>query len=173
MSDSSGSPGTVSARPSGIYALIAVSLLYLFSFSFDPAGTRAALDQSLAILGRIAPVLVGVTVLVGLSKYALGPQVVARYVGAESGWLGYLLAALGGLLSHGPVYAWYALLRDFQAEGMRNGLIAVFLYNRAIKLPLLPLFLVYFEVEFAVVLGTVMIVVSAGQGFIVDRLVPN
>jgi uncharacterized membrane protein YraQ (UPF0718 family) len=166
--ESNGSP----PQPTGRYALLGTGLLYLVVFALDPGLARAAVGKSLDILGQIAPVLVLVTGLVGVSKYRLSPAAVAHHVGAESGARGYLVAAAGGIASHGPVYAWYALLQDLQAAGMRNGLIAVFLYNRAIKLPLLPLLLVYFGLRYAVVLLLIMTLFSILQGLLVDRLVP-
>ncbi|MFW5965381.1 MAG: hypothetical protein ACOCP3_01360 [Halodesulfurarchaeum sp.] len=157
--------------PTGRYALLGTGLVYLVVFALDPGKALAGLYKSADILARIAPVLLVVTVLVGLSRYLLSPDSVARLVGEDSGAKGYLVAAVGGIASHGPVYAWYALLRDFQEAGMRNGLIAVFLYNRAIKLPLLPLLLVYFGLRYAVVLLAVMTLASILQGLVVDRLV--
>jgi len=166
---SDGSP----PQPTGRYALLGTGLCYLVVFALDPGRGQAAVGKSLDILGRIAPVLVLVTVLVGVSKYLLSPAAVARHVGTESGARGFLVAAVGGIASHGPVYAWYTLLRDLQGAGMRNGLIAVFLYNRAIKLPLLPLLLVYFGLRYAVVLLLIMTLFSILQGLLVDRLVPT
>lgn len=162
---------SATTRPTGVWLLAGTVGLYIVVFLVDPGQAGAALDRSLGILRRILPVLVVVTGLLGASHVLLSPESVASAVGEAAGPRGYLVAAVGGILSHGPVYAWYPLLRDLRNAGMREGLIAVFLYNRAVKLPLIPLFLVYFELRYGVVLLCVMAAASVLQGLVVDRLV--
>jgi len=70
----------------------------------------------------------------------------------------------------GPVYAWYPMLRELRQKGMRNGLIAAFLYSRAVKLPLLPLMIHYFGVAYAVVLSLYLIAFSILSGIVIERL---
>jgi uncharacterized membrane protein YraQ (UPF0718 family) len=52
-----------------------------------------------------------------------------------------------------------------------SGMIACFLYNRAIKLPLLPMFIVYFGWPITIILFFVTIGVSLLQGFIINKLI--
>jgi uncharacterized membrane protein YraQ (UPF0718 family) len=156
-------------RPSW-YVLGAVLVLYAVAFAVDPAGVRASVGQAVGIFLRILPILVLVTLLIAASNYALRPERVSRYAGRDSGARGFAVAAVAGVLSHGPVYVWYTLLADLRAKGMRGGLVAVFLYNRAIKLPLLPLFVYYFGLHFAAVLLGWMVVASVVQGLLVEAL---
>ena len=51
-------------------------------------------------------------------------------------------------------------------------MIAVVLYHRAIKLPLLPVFLAYFDVTFAIVLFGTIVVASILQGLLIDAVAP-
>ncbi|MEA2074619.1 MAG: hypothetical protein U9O85_02630 [Euryarchaeota archaeon] len=62
----------------------------------------------------------------------------AKYAGEGSGIKGWFLAISAGIISHGPIYIWYPLLKELRDRGMRSGLIAAFMYSRAIKIPLLP-----------------------------------
>ena len=153
------------------YILAGMAVVYVILLVVDTEHATTALSNSWSLALTIAPILLRVSVFVGLSHYAVSPQTIASYIGAESGVTGYAIAIGGGILSHGPVYAWYHFLADLRERGMRDGLIAVFLYNRAIKLPLLPMFLYYFEVEYAAVLFGIMIVASIFQGIVVERLV--
>jgi len=89
------------------------------------------------MLVEIFPALIVIILLNGIMNYLVNPKTVSRYVGEGSGIKGWFLAIFTGILSHGPIYGWYPLLRDLRNEGMKSGLIAVFLYNRAIKMPLL------------------------------------
>jgi len=81
------------------------------------------------------------------------------------------MAVVGGTLSVGPIYAWYALLRDLKTKGMRTALIAVFLHNRGIKLPLLPLMIHYIGVAYTLVLATYMTLFSLLSGILVEKMV--
>lgn len=54
---------------------------------------------------------------------------------------------------------------------MRQGLIATFLYNRAVKIPLLPMMIVYFGTKVVVILSIFMILFSMLNGFIVEKIV--
>lgn len=104
----------------------------------------------------------------GLMYYFVTPKTVRKYVGEGSGLKGWFLAISTGVLSHGPIYVWYPLLRDLRDQGMKNGLVAAFLYNRAIKLPLLPLMIYYFGALFVAILLIYMIIGSIFQGKIFD-----
>lgn len=127
----------------GFSFLIIVIILYIVLFFFEPRKVYGFLHASLDIIIQIFPVLVLVILLMGISNYFLKPKIVSKYLGLESGVKGWFLSALFGILSHGPIYVWYPLLKDLRDHGMRTGLVAVFLYNRAIKIPLLPVMIFF------------------------------
>ena len=56
-------------------------------------------------------------------------------------------------------------------KGMKTGLAAAFLYNRAVKVPLLPLMVFYFGVAFTVVLTVYMIIFSVVVGYLTELVV--
>jgi uncharacterized membrane protein YraQ (UPF0718 family) len=74
------------------------------------------------------------------------------------------------MLSHGPIYIWYPLLEGLREQGMRSGLVAAFLYNRAIKLPHLPLMVYYFGTMFVVVLLMYMVIASIIMGKLIEMI---
>ena len=57
-----------------------------------------------------------------------------------------------------------------QKKGVRNGLVATFLYNRAVKIPLLPLMIFYFGMVYTIILTIIMMIVSVFQGLIVEKI---
>ncbi len=122
---------------------------------------------SLRIL-QILPIVFG---LIFVSNLFLDPKKTRKYLGSESGLRGYLISIVGGIISTGPIYIWYPLLEDLGKKGMRTSLIAVFLYNRAIKIPLLPIMIFYFGWSFAVLLTILMAFFSIINGLVVERLV--
>jgi len=152
----------------GVYFLASVLILYLVAFILDPGNGRVAVRISGDLLARVAPVLLVILLFMAAITYYVNPKSVSRYVGEGSGIKGWLLAIFTGVLSHGPIYIWYPLLKDLRDQGMRKGLIAVFLYNRAIKLPVLPLMIYYFGWMFVIVLLLYMILASIIEGAIID-----
>ena len=145
-----------------------VILLYIVLFFLKSDKIIESLLSSWNILFSITPVLILVVILMCISNYFLKPKKVSKYLGKESGVKGWFLSALFGILSHGPIYVWYPLLKDLKQHGMRSGLVAVFLYNRAIKIPLLPVMIFYFGIFFAVILCIYMIIASIVQGKIIE-----
>lgn len=153
---------------SGLVFLGIVIGMYIVSYALDSTATWQALQTSGSILYGILPVLALVIAMMVLVNYLLRPQQVARHLGAKSGAKGWLLASLAGIISHGPIYLWYPLLRDLQEKGMRPGLSATFLYNRAVKIPLLPIMIYYFGVTYVGVLMAVMVAASLAEGKLID-----
>jgi uncharacterized membrane protein YraQ (UPF0718 family) len=100
----------------------------------------------------------------------LSSKRITKILGAESGIKGYVLSVIFGILSTGPIYMWYPLLSDLREKGVKNSLIVIFLYNRAVKIPLLPMMIYYFGSLFVLVLTIYMIVFSIINGLIVEKL---
>jgi len=154
----------------GFYFLGAVTLLYIVLFLVTPGSIRKALRVSAEVFLQLVPVLVLIIVVMGLLNYFVTPKTVSKYVGRGSGSKGWLLAISTGMLSHGPIYIWYPLLKELREQGMRSGLVAAFLYNRAIKLPHLPLMVYYFGTIFVVVLLMYMVIASIIMGKLIEMI---
>lgn len=160
-----------SSKVSGKYFLPAVLLVYLFFYLSAPEAAAEALSKSVHLLWKLLPIFLVVIVLLGLFNYFFKPGAIAKYLGKESGLRGWMIAVIGGILSHGPSYVWYQMLSDLRSHGARDGLIVTFIYVRAIKLPWLPLMIDYFGWLFTAVLTIVLIVAGIIQGVIMDRFV--
>jgi len=154
----------------GLYFLGFIVILYCSLFLLHPERTCSSFKLSWGIFVSIIPVLFIVVFFMGLLNYFLKSKAIKKHLGKESGIRGWLLAIFAGILSHGPIYVWYPLLRDLRSRGMKAGLVATFLYNRAIKIPLLPIMIFYFGVEFVVVLMVYMIAASVVQGKVIDMV---
>jgi uncharacterized membrane protein YraQ (UPF0718 family) len=153
-----------------LYFLGAVIGLYIVLYLLKPDSIQKALKASGNVLIQITPVLVLILILMGMVDYFVNPKTVSKYVGKGSGIKGWFLAVSTGMLSHGPIYIWYPLLKDLRDQGMRSGLVAVFLYNRAIKIPLLPLMVYYFGTEFVVVLFIYIVIASIVEGKVIEMI---
>jgi uncharacterized membrane protein YraQ (UPF0718 family) len=156
---------------SGYVFLALVIAAYAVAAFLDPGTASQALRIFWSILVRIAPVMVLVFALLFLTDLLIRPKSVIKYLGRDSGPVGWLVAIAGGIISSGPIYVWYPFLADLQAKGMRTALAATFLYNRAVKVPLLPLMIYYFGIAFTAVLTAYMILFSVAVGAVTEWLV--
>ena len=157
-------------RYSGVYFLCFVLILYLVLFFFEPDRIIDSLKSSGMMCVKIVPILLVVVAFMGIFNFFLNPKSVTRYIGKASGMRGCFWAIGTGILSHGPIYLWYPLLKQLREQGMRNGLAAVFLYNRAIKIPLLTVMLYYFGTKFVIVMIVYMILAYLAQRKIIDMI---
>ncbi len=157
----------------GVIFLSVVTFLYALAFLVNAERAQDALTFSARLLYQMLPILLLVFALIFISNLLVKPDWIRANLGRDSGLRGWALAVVGGILSVGPIYAWYALLRDLRAKGMRTALIAVFLYNRGIKLPLLPLMIHYFGVTYTLILATYMTLFSLLSGILVEKIVKH
>jgi uncharacterized membrane protein YraQ (UPF0718 family) len=131
-------------------------------------------ERTLGVFGNIfwniIPVIVLVFGIMFVTNFILTPERTVRYFGKGSGAKGWAVAIVGGILSTGPIYMWYPLLSDLKGRGMKDSLTAAFLYNRAVKIPLMPMMIFYFGWEFTVLLAVYMIIFSIISGVIVGKI---
>jgi len=151
------------------YFLIIVLLIYLCLFIFGQNLFFSSLKLFYDILLKIIPIFILVFVLMSLSNYFITSQFVIKHL-KEKGLKKWFFVIIGGILSSGPIYMWYPLLADLKNKGLNHGLIACFLYNRAIKIPLLPLAIIYFSWQYILILTIVMIIASIIQGILINKL---
>ncbi len=141
-------------------------IVSLFNFSLA--------QEAFLVFGRlflkILPTLVIVFILLFVSKLFFNPRRVAHVLGTSSGYKGWVLMIIGGILSAGPIYLWYPLLRDLRQKGTKNSLIVASLNSRAIKIPFLPIMIYYFGFPFVLILTIYMILFSVINGLIAEKL---
>lgn len=159
---------TSSPKISGKYFLPVIIVMYLLLFLYNSDAAVEALAASWKILAKLLPILTVVIILLGLFNYFLKPKKLAKHLGKESGFRGWLIAIAGGILSHGPSYIWFPILSDLHSNGTRAGLIATFMYVRAIKLPWIPVMIDYFGWPFTLILAFFIIIAGVAQGLLID-----
>ena len=151
------------------YFLITILLIYLLLFIFRKDLFSSSMNFFYNILLKIIPIFILVFVLMSLSNYFITPKFVMKHL-REKGIKKWFFTIIGGILSTGPIYMWYPLLADLKNKGLNYGLIACFLYNRAIKIPLLPIAIFYFGWKYILILSSVMIIASIIQGILINKL---
>lgn len=150
--------------------LAIVLLIYVVIALLDSELSLQAMASFIQLLDKVLPILLIVFILIFSVNLLLEPTWVKKHLGSHSGITGWLTAIIGGVLSTGPIYPWYALLKDLKEKGMKTSLTAVFLYSRAVKLPLLPLLVHYFGITYTVVLVSYLLMFSIISGIVIEQI---
>ena len=154
----------------GLKLLIIVIITYILLFFIDYSKFKDSLEKVNEILIILLPIFVFIIILTALINYFLKPKQILKHFGEDSGKAGLFYSIVGGILSHGPMYAWYGMLEDMRKQGLKDGLITVFLYSRAVKLPLLPLMIAIFGLSYTIVINIYIIIFAIIQGKIIDKI---
>lgn len=150
--------------------LIIVLVAYFFIYFYDRSIFILALDKVWQILQEVLPTLVAVFVLFSISNYLFSSNSLIKNF-ARNSFAKWAFVILGGILSSGPIYMWYPLMADLKGKFLNDGMIACFIYNRAIKIPLLPVMIVYFGAKYVIILFVTMVFASLVQGYVINKLI--
>ena len=144
-----------------MFVLVVYGILYAVS----PNTALMALRASAKILLIICAPLGLVFAVMFLLNLLVRPAQIAGLFGKGAGMKGILLSIAAGIISMGPIFAWYPLMKKLREEGASQGPIAVFLYNRAVKPFLLPVMIAYFGWAYVVIVTMLTILGSIVLGY--------
>jgi len=150
---------------------VSVLAIYGILCAISPDNIYVALKNSSNIFLTIIVPLGLVFILMLALNLFLKPAQIVRFLGKGAGIKGVILSATAGIISTGPIYAWYPLLRDLREKGAGNSFMAIFLGNRAIKPFLLPVMISYFGWVYVLILTVFTITASIVTGYSVGALV--
>ncbi|MCK5107426.1 MAG: hypothetical protein KAQ83_01750 [Nanoarchaeota archaeon] len=153
--------------PTPLIFLAITVFMFLILIILKPEVFWSIINNSIKLLITILPSLLLVFLLLVITNYFITKKTIVKHFQGKHGWL---TAIIFGMLSSGPIYMWYPLLSDLKDKGLSNGFIATFLYNRSIKLPILPLMVSYFGIVYVIVLTLVMALTSLLQGLIINKI---
>ena len=156
------------------YVLLIIAVgVYLIVLALNPELFVSGIRSFSSLFIKVFPIILLVFLLIFITNLLVDEKKITKWFGSSGRWQSWILAIILGIMSAGPIYAWYPLLADLRDKGMDNAYIAVFLYNRAIKPQLLPVMIYYFGAAFVVVLTFGMIGASIINGLIVNKLVED
>jgi uncharacterized membrane protein YraQ (UPF0718 family) len=155
---------------SKILALITLLIYVLLYFANEKFFTLS-FNSLLNMIVKIGPYLIIIFLLMLFNELIISPESIKKFLGKNSGWKGLLATSVFGIISVGPVYVWFPLLNDLKKHGLTDKLIAIFMYNRAVKLQVLPVMILYFGVRYSVIFTLFIIFASFFIGVIVEYFV--
>ena len=166
-----------SQKPRGLklvprMVLFPVSVLVIYGILSIAMPDKAllALESCGNVFLNMAQPLGLVFVIMLLLNLFLKPAQIARFLGKGAGIKGVILSVAAGIVSMGPIYAWYPLLKELREKGAANSLMAIFLYNRAVKPALLPVMIAYFGWQYVVILTVLTVAASIAIGHSLSAL---
>ena len=152
---------------------VSVLGLYLVLWHVAPEKTIVALRSSMGVFSNVLlPLCLVFLLMIGLNIFLKPPHFV-KFLGKGTTIKGKLVSAVAGIISAGPIYAWYPMLKDLREKGAEHSLIAVFLVNRAVKPFLLPVMISFFGWTYVLILTLLTVAGSLCVGFVVDALLDS
>jgi uncharacterized membrane protein YraQ (UPF0718 family) len=137
--------------------VLSVAAAYTVIAFRSRAAGAAALAASCGIMIQVALPLGVAFVFSCLLNLFVKPEKVTGLLGRRAGLRGVALSSLAGIVSVGPVYAWYPLLRSLREKGASAFHLANFLSNRAVKPYLLPVMIAYFGWRFTLAVSVLCV----------------
>ena len=142
-----------------------VCLAYGVLWIWDPAKGLGVCKSSLQMLKTVIGPLCLVFVIMTFMNKLVRSEKVAGLVGRGAGYKGPVLSILGGVISMGPIMAWFPLLKGIKEKGGSQANLATFLGARAVKPILLPVMISYFGWIFSLLLTVLTLISSLVMGW--------
>lgn len=118
----------------------------IYGLGFFVAPEKVIVSARLCIsMGKhlAGPICLALGVMVVFNRF-LSPVLVSRFLGRGAGLKGVVFSSMAGILSMGPIYAWYPLFNNLRDKGALVFHVANFMGCRAVKPALLPVMVAYF-----------------------------
>jgi len=148
-----------------------VALVFLLFLFLEPTILMAALINTFILLFKVFPVLVLAFIVNYFINRFIKEETLKRHLGFDSGIKGYFYAIAAGILIGGPPYILFPMLGEFKKSGVKDSLLATFLFNRNVKIPFIPVVIFYFGVTYTIVISVLLILFSIINGLLVGRIV--
>ena len=148
-----------------------IFLIYITLYFIEYNIFIKALNFSIQIIISLIPLLILIYFLTFIVNLLISKKLVVKYMKLLKGKKGAVIAAVSGVISSGPIYMWYPLLSDFKKMGASDNFIVIFLYTRAIKLPLFPIMVAYFGLWYTTIFTCLLFIFSFINGYLVDYLI--
>jgi len=153
-----------------IFLLLICILYFILSFFNNDLIVNALINTGKMTL-KIIPILIFVFIFSIFINLYLKNDTIKKHLGENSGIKGLLYAIIGGILISGPPYILYPMLNKLKKSGVKNSLIAVFLYNRNIKIPFIPVMIFYFGLTYTVIISIYILIFSILNGFLINLFI--
>ncbi|MCM8782088.1 MAG: permease [Candidatus Omnitrophica bacterium] len=123
----------------------------LISFIADKNKALLGIKRGLKLFLQILPALLNVLILVSIFLFLLPKEVLIKWIGKDSGWLGIMIAAVLGSISLIPAFISYPLGAILLRSGATYTTVAVFLTTlMMVGVLTLPIEVRYFGIKVSI-----------------------
>ncbi len=157
------------AKPQGFQGLKflgIVGLVYLILIFVNKEKTIQSLHYFAKNTLSVLPIFLFVIFLTAIINYYFPKERIGKMFQGKSSLRVYSISLLAGIISHGPVFVWYPLLKNLREKGVHDGALVTFLYGRNIKLTLLPIMIGFFGQLYTVIFMIYIAVAAIIQGLL-------
>jgi len=152
---------------------LVVACIYGICSVFAPEGAGRAMQVALSIFSQLwLPLCVAFAMMVAINRF-LSPAWVTELLGQQAGIKGVFISSLAGVLSMGPIYAWYPLFKSLREKGASSFHVANFISCRSVKPVLLPVLVAYFGWRYATAYVLVTFVGALIVAYVVGTACPT
>jgi len=153
-----------------VFFWIIILFVYVLIFVISPDIALASVKETCLTLIKMIPILFVIFIVMILVNLFVTPERVKKHFGEESGLRGWFWAIIFGILVSGPPYTLYPMLKTMKEHGLSNKFIATFLYNRNVKIPLIPASVYYFGWRYTFVMMFLIMIFSIFSGLLLSRV---
>lgn len=134
-----------------LFLIIVLAIYTVLLIAVPEKGISAILETGKIFRNILWPILAVLGVMFFFNLF-IHPGKIVRLVGTKSGFKGMVLAAAAGIISMGPIYAWFPFLKEMREKGAGVRPVTMFMACRAIKPVLLPVMVSYFGLLYSLIL---------------------
>lgn len=127
-----------------ILYIVTITLVVL-SFIKDKTKTKQALLKGWKSFSRILPMFFGVLVFVGIIISVFNTELISKFIGTESGWMGTIIAGVFGTLAMIPSFVAFPMAQILLSNGAGYMQVGAFLSTLFwVQLASIPIEIKYF-----------------------------
>ncbi len=144
------------------------SFTALISFLLDKEKTISGIKKGFKMFKNIVVPFLNILILVSLFIYFIPPEMINKYLGADSGVIGFALAAVIGSITLIPGFISYPLAAGLLAQGASYSTIAVFMTSlMMVGVITLPLEIKYFGKKVAIMRNSLNLIAAIIIGILI------
>ncbi len=154
----------------GTKLMLIVMAIYILLYFINATKTIDSLKHFAKNTISIIPIFLFVIVLTAVINYYFPKEKIAKLLQGKSNFATYSISLVAGIISHGPVFAWFPLLKNLKEKGVKESGLVTFFYSRGIKLTLLPVMINYFGFLYTMIFITYIAFFAVVQGYIYEKI---
>ena len=150
--------------------LLFVIFVFLFVLFLDFDSWKLILNKFIQTFFNILPSLLLVYLFILIVNILVSNKKIIAFLEHWSYFKKMILSCFLWILSTWPIYMRYWFLKDMVKKWLTLWHISTFSYSRAIKIPLLPMMIIYFWLTFTILFNVVLFVLSFFNWILIDKI---